>query len=141
VSVLPPGTTIHSAKLMLYPISRSNEGGVTVSAFQVLRPWAEMQATWNQARAGQAWGLPGCSQAATDLAATASAATLVSAINVWNEWDLTGLVQGWVNTPASNRGVVLKGSGLTAVEYSYATSEYWWALNLSPKLVLRYTAP
>jgi hypothetical protein len=62
----------------------------------------------------------------------------VSSVNDWHEWDITPLVQSWLSSPATNRGVLLKGDGATSVEYIYASSEYWWASNLTPRLVIRY---
>ncbi|MCD6518678.1 MAG: DNRLRE domain-containing protein [Anaerolineae bacterium] len=139
LSSVPAGATILEARLELYAVSRSNAGALTIDVYQVLRPWAEGQATWEQATSSTAWGLPGCNDPGTDLAGTPVATTIVDTIDSWHRWDITSLVQGWVNNPGTNRGVILKGRGPTSVEYSYAASEYWWAQELSPRLVIRYT--
>jgi hypothetical protein len=141
LSALPAGSTIHSATLGLYAVNRSNSGGTDVAVYKVLRPWAETQATWQRATVGVPWGAAGCNLPGTDRSGTATATLFVSAVNVWNQWEITPLVQGWVNDPASNYGMVLKASGEISVEYLYATSGYWWAPELSPRLVVRYTAP
>jgi hypothetical protein len=62
-------------------------------------------------------------------------------VGTWHEWDVTSLVRTWAANPSSNRGVILKGDGSTSVEYSFASSEYWWGYSYSPKLVVRYTTP
>jgi hypothetical protein len=45
----------------------------------------------------------------------------------------------WVANAPSNRGVILKGDGPTSVEYTFASSEYWWSQHYAPKLTIRYT--
>jgi hypothetical protein len=138
---LPAAATITSARLGLYPVSRSNTGGQTVEVYQMLRPWSEAQANWNVAATGLPWGQPGGNRIGVDRVASPSAARDVAAINVWQEWDVTNLVRTWKANPATNHGVALHGSGATAVEYSFASSEYWWSYDLAPRLVVQYTMP
>jgi hypothetical protein len=137
LSSIPTGSTIEEARLGLYSVSRSNAGNLTVDAYAVRRPWAELQATWNQATTSTAWGSPGCNQTGTDRDATPISSQVVNTIDTWYEWDVTALVGEWVANPASNQGVILKGSGATSVEYYFAASEYWWALDESPRLTVR----
>jgi hypothetical protein len=141
LSALPAGVTIQEAKLGLYSLDRSNPNPLTISVYKVLRPWAESQATWDLATSSAGWGAPGCNLANVDRAATPSTAKVVNSVNDWHEWDVTSLVRSWAANPSTNRGMILKGDGLTSVEYSYASSEYWWGYSLSPKLVVRYTTP
>ncbi len=139
VSSIPAGATIHQATLSLYALSRSNAGNLTIDLYEVKRPWAEGQATWELARTGQPWAQPGCSQPGADLAATPTSSQLVNAVDTWFNWEVTDLVQLWLANPASNRGMILKGDGPTSVEYSFASSEYWWSQHYAPKLTIRYT--
>jgi hypothetical protein len=141
LSALPAGATIQEARLGLYALERSNPNALTISVYQVFRPWAENQANWNQATSSLPWGSPGCNQVGVDRAAAAVAAQMVNSVSAWHEWDITSLVRTWASNPSSNCGVILKGDGLTSVEYSYASSEYWWGYSFSPRLVVRYTAP
>jgi hypothetical protein len=141
LSSLPAGSTIHDARLEMYAVSRSNMGSLNLAAYKVLRPWAEGQTTWNLATTGTSWGLAGCNNTTTDRAATATDTILVNTVNDWHRWSITPMVQSWVANPASNRGLIIKGNGATSVEYSYVASEYWWATELTPRLVVRYTAP
>ena len=136
LSSLPAGT-IQQATLSLYAVTRTNVGNLTLDVYPVLRPWAEEQANWTLATSATAWGLAGCSDAGTDLGAVIGTLE-VSTVNDWHEWDITDLVKSWVASPASNYGVIFKGRGPTSVEYTYAASEYWWALTLTPKLTVRY---
>jgi hypothetical protein len=139
VSSIPAGATIQQATLSLYALSRSNAGNLTVDLYEVKRPWAEGQATWNLARTGQPWALPGCGQPESDLAATPASSQFVNAVDTWFNWEVTDLVQLWVANPASNQGMILKGDGPTSVEYSFASSEYWWSQHYAPTLTIRYT--
>ena len=140
LSALPPGVSIEEAWLELYSVNRTNEGDMTIDVHPVLRPWAEGQATWELATSVVPWTIPGCLAEGTDLGASV-ATQRVFTISDWHEWDVTGLVQGWYANPSTNQGVILRGSGTTSVEYLYATSEYWWALTFSPRLVVRYSTP
>jgi hypothetical protein len=135
-----PHGTIQSAKLSLYALSRTNVGNLTIDAYPVLRAWAEEQATYNLATAAVSWGLPGCASAGVDLGAVV-ATKEVGALNAWHDFDITTLVRGWLNGTIANNGVILKGRGPTSVEYTYAASEYWWALAQTPKLTIQYALP
>ncbi|MBC7234666.1 MAG: DNRLRE domain-containing protein [Chloroflexi bacterium] len=139
LSGLPAGATIQSATLSLYAVSRSNAGNLTVDLYEVLRAWTEGQATWELARTGRPWAQAGCSQPVADLAVSATSSQFVNDINTWFQWDVTSLVQAWVANPAANQGMILKGDGPTSVEYSFATSDYWWNQQYAPKLTIRYT--
>ena len=140
LSSLPADATIQEAKLGLYAYGRSNSGALDVTVRPVLRSWAEGQATWNLAATGVPWAQPGCSEPDVDVGDPA-ATRLINTINTWHEWDITALVQNWVANPASNRGVLLQGAGSTSVEYLFASSDYWWDLAISPRLIVRYTTP
>jgi len=140
LSPLPPGATIHEAKLELWSASRSNPGGLPVSVFPVLRPWAEGQATWVLATAGVPWGLPGCNLIGVDRGDVATDSQLVTTVDDVYQWDVTTMVQGWVAAPGTNHGMMLREvSGMTSVEYHFATSEYWWGDNHRPKLIIYYS--
>jgi hypothetical protein len=141
LSALPAGSTIHDARLEMYAVSRSNVGSLNLAAYRVLRPWAEGQTTWNLATTGTSWGLAGCNNTTTDRAAAAENTITISTVNDWHRWSVTQMVRAWVANPANNRGLIIKGSGATSVEYSYVASEYWWANELTPRLVVRYSAP
>ena len=77
----------------------------------------------------------------TDRATAAEDTIIISTVNDWHRWSVTQMVRAWVANPATNRGLIIKGSGATSVEYSYVASEYWWANELTPRLVVRYSAP
>lgn len=138
LSSLPIGRTIVDAHLKLYCVRRSNTGAMFVELYPVLRPWAELQATWVLARLGDPWGMAGCDLAGVDRPAASHVTKLVTTSSEWHDWDVTGLVRSWVAAPSSNHGMLLRGTGTTAVEYVYATSEYYWSYSLAPQLAVRF---
>ncbi|MCO6453095.1 MAG: DNRLRE domain-containing protein, partial [Caldilineales bacterium] len=66
LSPLPAGVTIIAAELQMTTLSRTNAASVDVGAFALRRPWAEMEATWQQAASGDAWGSPGAGNTSVD---------------------------------------------------------------------------
>jgi hypothetical protein len=56
---------------------------------------------------------------------------------VWYEFDVTSLVQGWVDSPSTNYGLVLKPLAGTNVQYNAYSSEHSDP-NLRPRLTVIY---
>lgn len=149
LSALPTGSHIVEAKLMLY---RSDPGTLTLStrsveAYRILEPWTEGTkngsssadgATW-QARDGTvAWQSP------------AGSIETTSALDVphihfylwgtsWMEWNITSLVQGWVDHRYPNYGLMLRATSSVTTE-QYASAEAGDSTQI-PKLVIKYVAP
>ncbi len=87
---LPAGAVVQQATLELYVDDWPFEGSATLGVYQVTAAWDETM-DW----AGRA-----------PLATPALAATTVSSTAGWYAWDVTALVQGWVNG-APNYGLAL----------------------------------
>jgi hypothetical protein len=140
LSAIPSNAQVQSAYLRLYAVERSAVAGISLSAHQVYRAWQEEQATWNSASAGTTWGAPGCNSTITDRGATAVSSAQVNAVNTWVQWDITPLVQLWINDPARNYGLVLRGAGDSSVRYGFRSSE---STNITqrPQLCLTYVVP
>lgn len=137
VSSIPSFANVISATLQLWC---TGTGGHTVNidAYRILRPWNEMQATWNVAKTGIPWGLPGCNDTATDRLPVSDDQVTVLADNTWYFWDVTPMVQAWVANSVENQGMALKGSGDHFVQFAFATREYWDAVK-RPILKVRYS--
>jgi hypothetical protein len=121
---VPQGATVFSATLELYAYERAKDLEELVATYKVRRRWVEYEATWNRAAVGQDWGLPGCDDPATDRVALASDTTVVSATGQWYKFNVTSMVQDWVNDPASNNGVLVKGVSTGApAEYMFLSRE------------------
>jgi len=138
---VPQGAVIQSATLEVYTGDRRNAMSERVSAYRVRRSWVEGQATWNRAAIGQPWQVPGCNDPVSDRDGTAADTVQVSAVDQWYRFNLSGVVQQWVNDPGSNYGALLKGvtEGQPA-EYMFLSSERGqpW---LRPILRIEYAVP
>lgn len=136
---IPAGSHVLSAKLALFAWSRRTLYGIRVSAYGVLRPWDEGTATWNSASASEAWAGPGCSGVGTDRQSDFIASLFVYFTNRFYDWDITSLVQEWVDNPAMNRGVLLMGQNVDQ-EVLFRSSE-WRVLTQRPMLTVIYGMP
>ncbi|MGQ9715542.1 MAG: DNRLRE domain-containing protein, partial [Anaerolineae bacterium] len=140
LSSIPVGAQVLSATMRLFTNETQDPAGrsTTVDVYKVLRPWAEMAATWNQANAGIPWELAGCN-GPTDRDLTSAATVTVNAPNAAYDFTITPLVQGWVQDPATNHGVLLIASGGT-VTYEFYSSE-WSNPLVYPTLIVTYLPP
>lgn len=137
---LPPGSTIDVAVLSLWCTSQSNTSPIEVNSYRLLKSWREMEATWNQARAGVPWGQPGAFQIGVDRAAQTATTGILDRTDMWLHLDWTFLVQQWEANPSINHGAVISGTGWANVTYTFASSEN--ALqSIRPRLTITYTAP
>jgi hypothetical protein len=133
---------VQSARLGLYAFYRNQDAGtwaLDVSAHAVRAPWAEASVTWNRASQGVLWGQPGCNQLGVDREAASVDSvrfTQASLVHNWYEWDITPLVQAWIDAPAENHGLILIASG-DRVRYDFWSSE-GSSPSLRPKLIIDY---
>lgn len=93
LSVIPPGTIITQATLsMNYFLSNAYGTTFTLTTYRVSASWDELSATWNaQPPFAEAYG----------------SATFTS--YGWKSFDVTALVQAWVNGTYPNYGIMLRG--------------------------------
>lgn len=144
LGMVPQQATITRATLSLYA-ARWHEPApppgrtLTVSVYEVYRPWVASQATWKLAQTGVPWGQAGCNDTTTDRAAQAASTVLMSAVGQWYDIDITALVQKWVSNPATNHGLVLKGTG-SGIGVELVTMEHG-ATQLHPKLTIQCELP
>jgi len=137
--VIPADAVIVDARLSFRP--HTGDGNpLLVEAYRVFRPWSSPEATWEDATRLTPWAAPGADGVLVDRAASASAAAVVSTLNIWYDLDITSLVQAWVMDPAANHGVILVPMSGTAARYDCYASE---ALQVGwrPKLTIYYRAP
>jgi len=131
---IPAGATVTDAALHLYATGWSG-ADITIRAYYITRSVSIYEATWNQAQAGNPWGQPGCEDTSTDRRAAAESTVTTHSIGRWYDFDLTAVVQGWVNGLVNN-GVLLRTT-TPAHSFSFASSENGAAIQ-RPKLVLTY---
>ncbi len=103
MAALPPGAKILDASLSLHHRD-GNDPDVPVTAHRITRGWEEDSVTWNNYKTGNPW-----STAGGDFDAAVVATTNVGpGNNTRYEWDITSLVQGWINGIYTNEGVALR---------------------------------
>ncbi|HEX4679922.1 MAG TPA: DNRLRE domain-containing protein [Gaiellaceae bacterium] len=116
-SIVPSNATVQSATLGLYLQDEANGTPLNVGVHRVTTPWT-VSTTWNEADTGFPWTSPG-----GDFAAAPDATTTVGgSTGVGATWNLTALVQGWVNGSVANDGLLLDGTGGTNVLHFATTS-------------------
>ncbi len=134
---IPAAAAITQARLLLYSDGWSgSEATVTMGAYAVVREAHVRQATWNEARLGDPWGEPGCSQVGTDRVADPDSALTVSGTRRWYEMDVTHMVQRWVSGNLPNHGMLLQaesGSGF----FAFSSSD-GFDMSRRPQLVVTY---
>ena len=140
LSSLPPDAEITSAFLDIYAAGWDKPyTSLTLGAFAITRTIAMSEATWNLARTGVAWALPGCNDALTDRRALPESTVLTTGVNRWYTLNLTQLVQAWSNGSVANNGLLLRGAADPEKKqlYYFGSAEYG-DRNLRPRLRVSY---
>jgi len=101
IGSIPTGARILGATLSLE--RQSGAGSAQpVSVHRISNSWSEDTVTWNDREAGNNWDTAGA-----DFDNTAVATTQVGPVNQRYEWNITPLVQDWVDGSYPNNGVAL----------------------------------
>ena len=118
VSQVPAGAQIISATLRL-TTSTINYGQMetpmNVGAYLVNQDWIANQATWYSAFDGRQWSTAGCEGIPGDRSANPVASTSILEVStgtkpyerVTYDWNVTQIVQAWVDSPADQAGLML----------------------------------
>lgn len=121
------GKTINNATLSLYMNTPHSSESDTQAIYKVIKVWDEKTITWNF----QPESVP------TDSSRTA----LSGEANGWKDWDITSLVQTWVDNPTSNEGLMIKSANeetvTTETERRFDSSDTY--PDHSPQLKIIYT--
>lgn len=156
-SGIPAGSTINSVNVVLTVTKvHASATPTEMALFRLITGWNEGPShagnssgqgsfaepgdvTWNHFYFNdQFWATPG-----GDLAAVASASRIVGTSLTANTWATTPAlvadVQGWVNTPASNFGWLLKGNEAAATTTRRFASREHGTSAVRPKLIIDYT--
>ncbi|MEM4724847.1 MAG: DNRLRE domain-containing protein, partial [Candidatus Hadarchaeum sp.] len=138
LSSIPPQATINQAILRIYPYERDAAAEIDIEVYRLLRPWVDVEASWETASASDPWGMPGANGLGVDREATPIITQTVSLIKIWYELNVSELVRGWTNNPQTNYGILLRGLGSVPVAYSFASANYP-SISFRPQLVIDYT--
>ncbi|MDH3642224.1 MAG: DNRLRE domain-containing protein, partial [Gammaproteobacteria bacterium] len=104
---LPHGARVRTAELSLNVRSVFTTTATSeISAFRMLEPWTEDGATFNTSDGSTPWSWPANYDVASPVATVAFDSPVVGN---WYTWDISALVQGWVDGTYPNYGLVLVG--------------------------------
>jgi hypothetical protein len=128
LSSIPAGATINSATLTME--ATNIDGPLNIDVYEVLENWSEANATWDERDTATSWTTAG-----GEFNATAEA-TLNTSSTGQHTWDITALVQDWIDGTRVNNGILVgspdTGTNVTA---TYDSSEG----SVSPLLQIDYT--
>lgn len=135
---LPAGAAVTKAQLLIYCVDvYSNTPTFTMHA--VTANWDEAQVTWNDRVSATPWTITGGTYSAT---AEGPAVGMGVAGKFYTFEISQATIQSWINTPATNYGVIMKLADESVLDkelYIY-TSETGTA-SLRPMLKVYYTLP
>ena len=132
LGAIPAGARIMRADLSLERESGSG-ADQPVSAHRIVNPWSEASVTWNQRESGTNWDTAGA-----DFDNMAITTTPVGPVNQRYAWNITSLVQGWVDGSYPNYGVALVAAiaGMPGERF-YTSDEI--DETRRPRLMINYT--
>ncbi|MFE7712023.1 DNRLRE domain-containing protein [Streptomyces sp. NPDC057486] len=102
---IPASATVLESKLYMWGAeTTSTSNGAIYELHGLNKAFTESTATWNNAATGAPWTAPG-----GDFSATVSGTVPQITDEVGRHWwDATSLTQSWVDTPANNKGALVK---------------------------------
>ncbi len=133
----PEDTKILSATLSINIIYRSNSNPMTITLYQLLRPWREREATWRKAMNSAFWGVLGANDPMMDHFYVPAATATLTSDEDWVHIDITKAFYAWQRDPDNNFGLLLQATNGGQVEYRLASREHL-SLPRHPWLTVRY---
>ncbi|WP_370265416.1 DNRLRE domain-containing protein [Streptomyces sp. V4I8] len=103
-SDIPATATVLESRLFMWGAeTTTGTNGAVYELHGLTRDFAESTATWNNANSTTAWTTPGGDYSAT---VSDTVAQVSEVGRHW--WDATSLTQGWIKTPSSNKGAMVR---------------------------------
>ncbi|MFG1605155.1 DNRLRE domain-containing protein [Actinoplanes sp. NPDC049265] len=135
---LPTGTKVLRATASMWGVYSEGGTGARFQMHGLTRDFDEATGSWDRASSAAAWTTAGGDY-------TAAAASYVDNVGTdprWQNWDATSLVQGWVNSATSNKGVLFRLANETSPSQRVLfTAGEVPDLRQRPRLEVIYTAP
>jgi hypothetical protein len=141
---VPSNAIVTSAVLTLF-VTAKGSGDPAVNVYRSNNSWDEGTgagsvtgdgATWNNRTGSSAWGSSGGDFDSSMLWANVT----VTAINRFFDWNMTGLVQAWVNGTYTNQGILIRSTTVGSATTSFASSDNTNSTR-RPQLAINYTVP
>ncbi len=121
LSLIPLGTTVQSASFEAYLTMSGGTSPITLDAYRVTGAWGEYSVTWDSQPA---------------VAAAPEASIPVGTLTGYKAWNVTTLVQAWVNGSLPNNGLQVRGPAAGYYSRSFSSREG----SQCPRLVLALQA-
>jgi cell division septation protein DedD len=142
LSHIPTNSTVLTATLSLYALEKSTQSGLMTRIYEVLAPWDENGATWQERSAGQPWRKNGAALRCEDTACEPIAHMGVNEIKRWYTWDITSLAKKWVASPDTNHGMLLFGESSANIAFTfYSSQSHPYQAAFRPRLDIVYGEP
>ena len=109
---IPAGSIIESIDITIQVTNRSTG---SYGVYQILAPWTETDATWNESATGTNWqvaGAEGALDRGTSVLGTVSASSTGSYTFSLNS-NGRAVVQAWVDDPNSNHGLIIADTSVS----------------------------
>lgn len=141
LSGISAGRTVKSATLRLYfntlqvnaKSASKTTKNLTLNVHALTKSWKELEATWKIRLTGTNWTTQGGDYRSTSVTSMALAKN--STPGVWLEFDVTPLVQEWVDGVTANNGLILETPTSSTEELIFASRE---GASNPPELVVTY---
>lgn len=138
ISAIPSGSLINSATLRWYQSGNRRTQTVAVGAYEITQDWTESGANWNTADGTTAWSPV---SGGTYNTPAIDSVSVTTGNYGWYEWNITPLVQEWVDGVSQNYGVQMNFSTINAGTYAIFTSREGTVAAEQPQLVVDFTMP
>jgi hypothetical protein len=113
--------SLHHANISVYPLTQS---------------WVEGEVTWNERNSGNPWSSGG-----GDYDNTREVNLDVGTTGCWHSFNITDIVQDWVDGVIPNHGLIFIANAVEIGENArFYSSDYATDANLRPKFILSYAA-
>ena len=126
-------TKVIDAKLELYFYTSADASSLDISAHRITSSWAEMSVNWQMRDILNAWSSLGGDFDATALDTVSGLTNNYG----WKSWNITSLVDGWVNGTYQNYGVLIYSPTALNTWKDFYSSDYT-GVSLRPKLNITY---
>ena len=132
-----PSNAIIQSGTMSITLTGGDVVTLSLSAHYLTQPWLESAVTWNKKDASTNWTTAGGTYNTTATATITSDATLVA-----KNFNISSLVQAWVNGSITNNGLLIKQTNEATLNkrHIYASSEHATTAS-RPKLTINYVVP
>lgn len=134
---LPKNVALESAELMLNVLQyHANAEGAKMTVNRVTTSWEAEKVTWNSAIHPKKWTNPG-----GDTTGANRATAIVAADTPVFSWNLTPIVQGWINNSFANYGLLLQSdynSSFNSSEFRLASATGSIPREAWPRLVVKW---